>query len=121
MIGACADARRRRPESTRITFSAKNGVCETWKRNARSSSATSSQAVAAVAVALRFEASISASSPKIPPGPTSSSGRPSDSIVTVPSRTTNMQAPWSPAEKITSPGAKRSTSSTVLKISIVVG
>ena len=69
MIGGEAEARRSRSASTRITFSAKNGVCDTWKRNARSLSATSSQGDAAVAVALRAAASISASSPKMPPGP----------------------------------------------------
>ncbi len=53
MIGGEPEARRSRSASTRITFSAKNGVCDTWKRNARSLSATSSHGDAAVAVALR--------------------------------------------------------------------
>src|SRR6188508_3172979 len=62
-----------------------------------------SQAVLALAVAARGAPSISAISPKIPPGPSFSTTLPS-SISTSPERMTYILSPLSPAVKMVSPG-----------------
>src|SRR5262249_38281591 len=84
-------------------------------------SATSSQAVVAVAVALRGGEAMSAGPPEMPPRPSPSSGSPPASIGTPPHPTAWTHSPWSTAGEKTTPRPHSSTPSTFLKISIVAG
>lgn len=77
--------RRRRSASVRTTAMAKNGVSCTRKRKLFSVIGNTSQSVLARAVALRGEPSISAVSPKIPPGGSDSIALPPFAMTTSPS------------------------------------